>query len=67
MESTKSRFIHEYDSAPEIVPALLCCEQMDALRFGCISGCTNCCTRKGYVYLTEEDLHRAGEVPGIEL
>jgi uncharacterized protein len=38
---------------------------MDALRFRCVSGCTNCCTRKGYVYLTGEDLHRAAKFLGL--
>lgn len=32
---------------------------MDALRFACQPGCTNCCRQRGYVYLTEEDLRRA--------
>ena len=29
------------------------------LRFECLRGCTNCCTRDGYVYLTEDDVRRA--------
>lgn len=32
---------------------------MEALRFSCIPGCTNCCRVKGYVYLTEQDVIRA--------
>ena len=31
---------------------------MNALRFECQPGCTNCCTQKGFVYLTEADLKR---------
>jgi len=31
---------------------------MRALRFECQPGCTNCCTQKGFVYLTETDLAR---------
>jgi Fe-S-cluster containining protein len=34
---------------------------MDAFRFTCVPGCTDCCHQKGYVYLTEEDLRRAAE------
>jgi uncharacterized protein len=45
--------------------ALVCCERMDAIRFRCIPGCTNCCTRRGFVYLTGADLHRAAEYLGL--
>lgn len=38
---------------------------MEGLRFRCIPGCTNCCTRRGYVYLTEADLRRAAEYLGL--
>lgn len=31
---------------------------MKGLRFECQPGCTNCCTQKGFVYLTENDLTR---------
>src|SRR5581483_2499691 len=31
---------------------------MKPLRFQCQPGCTNCCTQKGFVYVTEEDLRR---------
>jgi Fe-S-cluster containining protein len=31
---------------------------MTALRFECQPGCTNCCTQKGFVYITEDDLVR---------
>lgn len=31
---------------------------MKGLRFECQPGCTNCCTQKGFVYLTERDLAR---------
>lgn len=30
-----------------------------ALRFACQAGCTACCRRKGFVYLTEDDIVRA--------
>ena len=36
-----------------------------ALRFACQAGCTNCCTQRGFVYLTEEDLVRAAEFVGL--
>lgn len=36
-----------------------------ALRFACQPGCTECCTQRGFVYLTEEDLARASEFLGI--
>ena len=29
------------------------------MRFECQPGCINCCTQKGWVYLTEEDIARA--------
>lgn len=32
---------------------------VEALRFACQPGCTNCCRVDGYVYLTEEDVRRA--------
>jgi uncharacterized protein len=31
---------------------------MTGIRFECQPGCTNCCTQKGFVYLTESDLVR---------
>jgi Fe-S-cluster containining protein len=31
---------------------------MDALRFECQPGCTNCCRAHGFVYITEQDLQR---------
>jgi Fe-S-cluster containining protein len=31
---------------------------MTAVRFECQPGCTNCCTQKGFVYITEGDLAR---------
>ncbi len=31
---------------------------MTGVRFECQRGCTNCCTQKGFVYLTESDLVR---------
>ena len=34
---------------------------MRALRFECQPGCTNCCTQKGFVYLTEADLARIAQ------
>jgi Fe-S-cluster containining protein len=37
----------------------------EGLRFECQSGCTECCRRKGFVYLTEADLARAAGFLGI--
>ena|SRR5579863_9109524 len=34
---------------------------MDGLRFSCLPGCTRCCTKKGFIYLTEADVERAAE------
>jgi Fe-S-cluster containining protein len=31
---------------------------MTGVRFQCQPGCTNCCTQKGFVYVTETDLAR---------
>ncbi|MFN0106002.1 MAG: YkgJ family cysteine cluster protein [Bryobacteraceae bacterium] len=31
----------------------------DGLRFACQPGCTRCCDKEGFVYLTEEDLNKA--------
>ena len=38
---------------------------MKALRFECQPGCTNCCTQKGFVYLTETDLRRIANFLGM--
>ena len=38
---------------------------MDALRFTCQKGCTNCCDQKGFVYLSEEDVKRAAKFVGL--
>ena len=38
---------------------------MEALRFTCQPGCTACCTQKGWVYITEDDLVRASEFLGV--
>lgn len=35
------------------------------MRFACLPGCTACCRRRGFVYLTEEDLRRAAAHLGI--
>lgn len=35
------------------------------MRFVCQPGCTKCCTRRGFVYLTETDLLRAAEYLGM--
>ena len=37
----------------------------EGLRFECQSGCTECCRRKGFVYLTEADLARAAAFLGM--
>ena len=36
-----------------------------ALRFECQPGCTACCTQRGFVYLSEEDLVRAAAFVGM--
>lgn len=36
-----------------------------ALRFACRPGCTECCTQRGFVYLTEADLERAAGFLGM--
>ena len=35
------------------------------VRFECQPGCTECCTQRGFVYLTEDDLVRAAEFLGM--
>jgi uncharacterized protein len=35
------------------------------MRFECQPGCTACCQRKGFVYLTEGDIARAAEFLGM--
>lgn len=35
------------------------------MRFACQPGCTNCCERKGFVYLTEDDVARAAAFLGM--
>jgi uncharacterized protein len=35
--------------------------KMSGLRFGCVSGCTNCCDRPGFVYITKSDLKKAAK------
>jgi hypothetical protein len=37
----------------------------EGLRFECQSGCTECCRRKGFVYLTEADLARIAAFLGM--
>lgn len=37
---------------------------MTQMRFECQPGCTACCRRKGFVYLTEDDIVRAAEFLG---
>jgi len=36
------------------------------MRFACQPGCTTCCERKGFVYLTEDDITRAAAFLGME-
>ena len=38
---------------------------MSGLRFECQPGCTACCQRKGFVYLTEHDIARAAGFLGM--
>jgi Fe-S-cluster containining protein len=35
------------------------------MRFQCVPGCTTCCQRKGFVYLTKDDVARAAEFLGM--
>ena len=35
------------------------------MRFECQPGCTACCEKQGFVYLTEEDIGRAAEFLGM--
>ena len=37
----------------------------EGLRFECQPGCTECCRKQGFVYLTEGDLARAAEFLGM--
>lgn len=37
----------------------------EALRFECQPGCTECCTQRGFVYLTEADLARVAGFLGM--
>ena len=37
----------------------------EGIRFACQPGCTECCTQKGFVYLTEDDLRRAANFVGM--
>jgi Fe-S-cluster containining protein len=37
----------------------------EALRFECQPGCTECCTQRGFVYLTEADLLRVAGFLGM--
>ena len=36
------------------------------MRFECQPGCINCCTQKGWIYLTEQDIRRAAEFIGMK-
>ncbi len=38
---------------------------MEDVRFACVPGCVNCCSVKGYVYLTEQDIKRAAAFVGL--
>ncbi len=37
------------------------------LRFSCVPGCTDCCEKTGFVYLTETDSKRAAAFLGISV
>jgi len=39
--------------------------EMSELRFACQPGCTACCQRRGFVYLTRDDLARAAAFLGM--
>jgi Fe-S-cluster containining protein len=38
---------------------------MDPLRFACQPGCTKCCRKRGFIYLSEADLTRAARFVGM--
>ncbi len=38
---------------------------MTGLRFQCQPGCTNCCEKQGFVYLTRDDLDRIAQYVGL--
>lgn len=38
---------------------------MDALRFACQTGCTKCCRKRGFIYLSPDDLARAARFLGM--
>ncbi len=38
---------------------------MGGMRFECQTGCTACCQRRGFVYLTEDDVARAAQFLGM--
>jgi hypothetical protein len=38
---------------------------VEGLRFQCQPGCTECCTQRGFVYLTEADVERAAAFLGM--
>ena len=38
---------------------------MTSMRFECQPGCTACCQREGFVYLTEDDIARAARFLGM--
>ena len=40
---------------------------MDGLRFTCIRGCTRCCEREDFIYLTEEDVKRIAGHLGMDV
>lgn len=37
----------------------------EGIRFTCQPGCTRCCDKEGFVYLTEEDLNKAAAFLGM--
>lgn len=41
-------------------------EPVQAIRFRCQPGCTNCCEQKGYVYVSEDDIERAAAFVGMK-
>ncbi len=40
-------------------------DETDGFRFACQRGCTKCCERQGFVYLTEQDLKKAATYLGL--
>src|SRR5690348_2815779 len=63
------KFLREPDGCDRAIPEIPDERRpslgMKGLRFECQPGCTNCCTQKGFVYLTEADLQGIAKFLGM--